>query len=224
MTLGPATPPPVDPGFVALARQWMVNSERQFVRLVWQAYETTHGRPIAAEGRDLERSITQLLEPRIRDVMTGDEPFYVQHSPFEHETMKAPPAQPPAYDLAFVLRADERIMWPLEAKVLETPGQIAAYVQDIQTEFLTCRYAPFSGSGAMLGYLLTGGPDEAFETIAARLSCVLGPVPDSPDKPNRLSRHARTVPAGKLYPAEFSCYHLILEFPGLRRSSSAPQA
>lgn len=221
MALEPEPRLAVDPSFIGLARQWIDNSERQFLGLVWQAYEVMRAKPPVAEGRDLERSITQLLEPRIRDVMTGDEPFYVQHSPFEHETMKSPPAQPPAYDLAFVLRADERIMWPLEAKVLETPGQIAAYVQEVKTQFLTCRYAPFSGSGAMLGYLLTGRPDEVFETIAARLDSVLGPVPSHPDRPNRLSRHARVVPAGKAYPADFSCYHLMLEYPDLRRSASA---
>ena len=90
--------------------------------------------------------------------MSGDEPFYVQHGPFERETMRPPPAQPPEYDLAFVFRADERIMWPIEAKVLETPGGVADYVRDIREEYLKCRYGPFSASGAMLAYLLDRYP------------------------------------------------------------------
>ena len=43
--------------------------------LIWRGYDQMQSdRPIV-DGRDLERSITQLLEPRISRVMTGDEPF-----------------------------------------------------------------------------------------------------------------------------------------------------
>lgn len=208
-----------DPAFIALAHAWASPLERLFIDLVWRAYDVMRATPPLVDGRDLERSVTQLLEPRIRDGMTGYEPFYIQHSPFEHETMKAPPAQPPAYDLAFVLRADERIMWPLEAKVLATPGAVAAYVQDVQTQFLTCRYAPFSASGAMLGYLLTGASHEAFEAIGIKLGCNLGQVADHPGRPLRRSRHHRIVPDGKRYPNRFDCYHLILDYPDLHRST-----
>lgn len=214
-----AIPSQADPEFIALAQAWASPLELLFIDLVWQAYDIMCAAPPLVDGRDLERSITQLLEPRIRDGMTGYEPFYIQHSPFEHETMKAPPAQPPAYDLAFVLRADERIMWPLEAKVLATSGAVAGYVQDVQTQFITCRYAPFSASGAMLGYLLTGTSQGAFEAIAAKLGCSLGPVPEHAARPLRRSRHERTVPAGKSYPDSFECYHLILDYPDLRRSA-----
>ena len=208
----------VDSEFVALARSWMQNPAVQFLSFIWLAYEEMIKSPPPVDKRDLERSITQLLEPRVRDVMTGDEPFYIQHGPFERETMKAPPAQPPEYDLAFVFRADERIMWPAEAKVLETPVSVAAYIRDVENEFLTCRYAPFSTSGAMLGYLLTGKPVNVFTAIAERLGCALEPVPEHPAKPNRRSQHKRTVPAEKLYPVEFDCYHVILEFPALSRA------
>ena len=205
------------PEFLALVRAWMQNPARTLLGFIWLAYdEMRTGRP-DVDTQDLERSITQLLEPRIRDAMTGDEPFYVQHGPFERETMKAAPAQPPEYDLAFVFRADERVMWPVEAKVLETPRKVARYVRDIRAEFLTCRYAPFSKSGAMLGYLLAGAPDSAFTAIAERLGCTLEPVPEQPERPNRVSRHARTVPVGKPYPVEFDCFHLILEYPDLSR-------
>jgi hypothetical protein len=57
------------------------------------------------DTRDLERSITQLPEPRAVS-MRRYEPFYVQHGPFERETM----LQRPECDLALVLRADERII------------------------------------------------------------------------------------------------------------------
>ena len=207
--------------FYKLARSWMQNPGQLFLNFIWSGYEHMKmSRPVV-DGSDLERSITQLLEPRIREAMTGDEPFYIQHGPYERETMKAPPAQPPEYDLAFVFRADGRIMWPIEAKVLETPRRVAAYVRDVKGEFLTCRYAPFSGSGAMLGYLLTGSPKEVFIAIEKGLGCVLQPVTEAQAKPNRLSRHKRSVPTGKPYPVEFACYHLILEYPDLRRSAKS---
>ena len=149
--------------------------------------------------------------------MTGDEPFYVQHTPYERETKKPSPAQPPEYDLAFVFRADERIMWPMEAKVLETPNAVADYVRDVRHEFLTCRYAPFSDSGAMLAYLLTGSPNDVFPTLARKLPCTMNPVIEHPSRPNRVSRHSRTVPPGKPYPKAFDCFHLVLEYPELSR-------
>jgi len=169
------------------------------------------------DGRDLERSISQLLEPRLRDAMSGFEPFYIQHGTFERETMAKPPAQPPEYDLAFVWRADERVIWPLEAKILETPGRLADYDRDLREEFLTCRYAPFTASGAMIGYLLSGHAEDALDQIATRIGVTLDRLSPQDARPQRASRHVRPVPHGKAYPAAFTCFHLILEFPALRR-------
>ena len=208
----------IDPDFIALVCSWMQNPARKFLGYIWLAYENMIATQPHVDTRDLERSITQLLEPRVRDVMTGDEPFYIQHGPYERETMQAPPAQPPEYDLAFVFRADERIMWPLEAKVLENSRRVTNYIRGIQSEFLTCRYAPFSNSGAMLGYLLTGKPEDVFTNIAEKLDCKLQEVSEHLEKHNRLSRHNRNVPNGKPYPASFDCYHLILKYSGLRRT------
>lgn len=218
MTWG-ATPSltPADPAFLALAASWVQEPARQFLPLIWSAYDAMLDAMPHIDGGDLERSITQVLEPRISWAMTGFEPFYVQHGPFERETKRPAPAQPPEYDLAFVLRADERIMWPVEAKVLETPRAVAAYVNDVRNEFLTCRYAPFSGSGAMLAYLISGAAKDALAAIADRLGEELHEVVDLTGRPNRVSRHERNVPAGKAYPSTFDCYHMVLEYPELTR-------
>jgi hypothetical protein len=208
-----------DPAFDALARDWMRDQADLLLGFVWLAYDRMLASMPAVDSRDLERSITQLLEPRIQAAMTGDEPFYVQHGPYERETMAAPPAQPPEYDLAFVVRADERVMWPLEAKVLGTPHTVADYVRDVQDQFLRCRYAPFSGAGAMLGYLLSGSAGIALRQIETVLGTKLDPVPHFHRRPHRVSSHIRAVPVGKSYPADFHCHHLILEYPGLKRSS-----
>lgn len=210
----------ISPDFVRLAVSWVSDPEAQFVRYVWAGYDSFKANPPEVNRRDLERSISQLLEPRIRQAMTGYEPYYIQHGSFERETMLAPPAQPPEYDLAFVLRAEERIMWPLEAKVLETSGQTANYIKDINNEYLTCRYAPFTASGAMLGFLLSGDTNDVFSKLSNKLGCSLNLLNEFPNKANRHSDHVRVVPLGKSYPSSFRCYHLLLDFPELQRDSS----
>lgn len=132
--------------------------------------------------------------------------------------MASPPAQPPQYDLAFVLRADERVMWPLEAKVLETPNQMAAYESDIREQFLTCRYAPFSSLGAVLGFLLSGTTDDTRVAIQKKLGTELFTVADLPSEPAWVSHHSRVVPAGKAYPPSFDCYHVVLIYPDVKRA------
>lgn len=206
-----------DPEFIALACAWMNNPAESLLGFIWEAYDDMRANPPTIDSRDLERNITQKLQPRVERVMTGDEPFYIQHGSFETETMAAPPAQPPAYDLAFVAWADERIMWPLEAKVLETPARLADYERDIRKEYLTCRYAPFSGSGAMLGYLLTGSTLDALLGIEKKLGCALDPVPKFASRPHKSSSHVRSVPKGKQYSINFECHHLILDYSGLSR-------
>lgn len=207
-----------DPAFIALARAWMQAPADTLLALVWTAYDDMQVRPPAIDTRDLERSITQRLEARINDAMSGDEPFRVQHGPYEHETMAPSPAQPPQYDIAFVLRSDESLMWPMEAKVLETAGRLADYLDDVNDQFLTCRYAPFSGSAAMLGYLLSGTTSDALDGIGLKLGSTLYEVKGASSmRPHRMSHHVRAVPAGKPYPKDFTCHHLMLKFSGLKR-------
>ena len=159
---------------------------------------------------DLEREITQLLEPRIRRCMPAETFCYIQHGPGERETRKPSPAQPPEYDLAFVLFSNERVMWPMEAKVMSTDRDTAPYVADVVNEFLTCRYAPFSGEGAMIGYLLSGTPSRAFVKIEAALGVKLTNWVPFSSRDHRISAHSRRVPDGKDYPKRFRCHHLLM--------------
>jgi hypothetical protein len=209
---------PID--FVALAGRWCANYSGRLLNYVWQGYDRLLGElPAGVDEKDLERSITESLERRIQDVMSGYEPYAIQHGPHERETMQSPPAQPPQYDLAFKLRAKEWIMWPLEAKVLETDGGVADYRNDVINQFLRCRYAPFSSEGAMLGYLLAGTTENVFRNLEAKIPCVLAAHPEFPNRPCKISDHPRHVDAGKPYPTRFRCHHLILEFSGLTRRS-----
>jgi len=122
--------------FVLLAEAWCRDQSAILLGFVWQAYDQMRRDIPSIDERDLERSITQRLEPRIRSAMSGDEPFYVQHGSFEREKMKASPAQPPQNDMAFILWTDERIMWPLEAKVLETAVAVSEYARAIRNNYL----------------------------------------------------------------------------------------
>jgi hypothetical protein len=208
--------------FVSLAGRWCANQSALLLAFVWEGYDMLLAElPAGINPTDLERSITQSLELRIRRAMTGDEPFDIQHGPYERETMKARPAQPPQYDLAFVYLAAEQIMWPLEAKVLETDGTVGEYVKDINNEFLTCRYAPFSGEAAMLAYLLSGNPKNVFSNLAAKIPCRLTAHQVFLSRPHRVSEHERKVAADKPYPRDFYCHHLVLEFPGVARGSGS---
>jgi hypothetical protein len=203
--------------FILLAGTWCQDQSARVLDLIWQAYDQMLTDKTSIDERDLERSITQILEPRIHRRMSGNEPFFIQHGPYERETMKSAPAQPPQYDLAFILRADERIMWPIEAKVLRTVRSVSDYARDIQEEYLKCRYAPFSSEGAMVGYLLSGAPIDAFRNIAKKVPCELEDHPGFPSRPQKLSNHVRSVPTGKAYPSTFRCHHLMLEFPSTKR-------
>lgn len=202
--------------FNDLLAKWHKDGSAVLLGYVWKGYDSLCKQmisvdPVTQSDDDIERSITQLLEPEISAVMSGFEPFYIQHNSYEYETRKPSPAQPPEYDLAFVWHALPRIKWPLEAKVLKTDATTAEYISEIKSNFLTCRYAPFSAEAAMLGYLLKGKPGKVFDKIAVGLSCKLKDNPDFLDRDHKTSDHRRVVPKGKDYPYSFRCHHMILK-------------
>jgi hypothetical protein len=100
-------------------------------------------------------------------------------------------------------------MWPLEAKVLRSDRDVGRYVNEITGNFLTCRYAPFSGEGAMLGYLLAGASADVLENIAFKTPCILDDHPELASYNHKTSDHVRLVPADKPYPINFRCHHMI---------------
>lgn len=201
--------------FAALAQEWLLGAVDQMLGFVWRAYDRIVGDILSRislddADKDLERVITMTLVPLIRNEMSGDEAYHVEHEWYEHETMLDPPARPPQYDICFVWRECPRFMWPLEAKLLRTDGSVSKYVKEIRDNFLTCRYAPFTGEGGMLGYLVAGDPERALSNIAAKIPCQLRMHPSFPDRDHRTSEHSRNVPHGKDYPRDFRCHHLIL--------------
>jgi len=212
--LGRATQPP-PPEFMHVSRQVKQNISAQIARCLWEAYDLLKKEMLREPFRNpddylLECSITEELESRVHDTMSGEEPFRVQHECREWESCLPDTTRPPQYDIAFVLRANSRAKWPVEAKVLRTPGQVAAYVADLNEQFLTCRYAPRSSEGAMLGYLLSGTPDAAFAAISAAVSSPLVDYAEATGRSHKTSDHVRTVSTCKNSPAKFRCHHLIM--------------
>jgi hypothetical protein len=200
--------------FNTILRDWKQAGSTILLTIVWKAYDRFFAEVLAhvdcsQDDEDLERDITQLLEPKMDEMLTGYEPFYVQHGSYERESRKAAPAQPPQYDIAFVLYSFPRVMWPLEAKVLRTSNNVTEYVHEIRSNFLTCRYSPFSSEAAMLGYLLDGDSDIAFKNIEDKGSWKLSLHPHFLDREHRTSDHNRKVPEGKSYPTHFRLHHLI---------------
>lgn len=202
---------PVPEDFVNLAKSWRIDAINILLDFIWRGLDRlkAQGLTFDPDQENLEREITQLLEPEIRDVMTGLEPYYIQHGLFESQTRMPAPAQPPQYDLGFVLRANRRAIWPIEAKVLKTDGTVAEYVKDVKESYLNATYAPFSSEAAMLGYLLRGSPTTALARIAEALACTLDPHPGFDERDHKISHHIRTIPLGEKYPIEFTCNHLI---------------
>jgi len=206
---------PVHQEFGQLARKWRADASKLMLGWIWAGYDLLAAEILSSVNwdlaeDDLERELTELLEIRIRRSMPSETFCYIRHEAKERERRKPAPAQPPEYDLAYVLYSNERIMWPMEAKVLKSDQQVIHYANDIRNEFLTCRYAPFSAEGAMLGYMLSGQPGKAFSEIAKKLRVKLKRHPDFPDRDHRVSSHRRKVSGSKVYPSNFLCHHLLM--------------
>ncbi len=207
---------PDTPEFTQAASKFATHAIDHMLEKVWQGYQQFTDDflsyiDISLADEELERTITQTLEPHIRSCLSGDEVYDVQHGTYEPETRAAAPAQPPEYDMAFILKANRRIMWPFEAKIMRSPANVAPYVKDINEEFLTGRYAPFSRSAAMLGYLLSGRASDAPTHIQNRLGTKLDPHPTLyPRYSHHISKHHRILPNKSWASGKSQCHHMIL--------------
>jgi hypothetical protein len=183
---------------------------------IWRAYDallvnTTITSALANAHDDIERGVTRLLYFELDNLLTGDEPFRLLAEASEDESRKRAPARPRAYDIAFAMRVNPRIMWALEAKVLPTPATLADYITTLKKRFLSGDYAPFVSEGVMVGYLLKGSSNDAFVGIAKQLAARLVQPNQWKARAHRVSAHRRSIPRNKPYPKKFHCHHLMLE-------------
>lgn len=210
---------PENQAFLSMAREWSESASSQILGFVWVGWDNLDRETLQRvwrqtnRVRNLEREMTQLLVPHIIKAIPKESPFFLMHECFEFESQSQTfsNAQPPQYDIAFVLYSNQRIIWPVEAKVLKTDKALSEYVDEIKDNFLTCRYAPFVAQSAMLGYLLKGTPLKFFENLSMRLQCSLHQHPDFPGREHKTSDHKRIVPKGQNCPIDFRCHHLVLE-------------
>ena len=216
--------------FVELAVSWKSDATQVLWQYVWQGWDCYSTEILSKinfleADEQIERMITQDLELDIRRVMSGYEPFAIQHERFEGELRTVAPARPKQCDLSFVWLDNRRITYPIEAKVLKSDSNtgVKAYVEEISENFLKFRYAPFSSEGGMLGYLLQGSSKIAFKNIEIAVSCDLSDHPDFVGRDHKISDHQRIVPEDKTYPDKFRCHHLLLQLNKEPNVKQAPR-
>lgn len=206
------------PEFNTIAKSFSQNVVDDISRVIWKAYDQMKQERFIKnldQSKQKERRITRKLEPCIQKNLSGDEPYYAQHESPELETCKSPSAHPPAYDIGFILKTDDEIIWPVECKVLQTSEGFTAYQREIEDNFMTGRYAPFTNSAGMVGYLLKGEPEQALNRIESKLGVPLKPHPqffEEEGRPHKVSSHNRAC--SEAYPkaisGNFECHHLIM--------------
>lgn len=209
---------PDSPPFQQVACRWCQDQSRLLLDLVWRGYDRLLSQDFnevsfSAADEVKEESLNSLLALRIDQCKSGDEPFYVHHQPPEQTKRKRGKGRSPQPDIGFTLYDYPRTVWPLEGKVLAHAENVGPYLDEINDNFLTGRYATFSSEGAMLGYLLRGNPEQTFSLISVRLRQTAMQHPHFLDRPHRVSNHRRDeVPHGNS-PREFTCHHLLLCIP-----------
>lgn len=198
---------------------WNDHLINQLLESLWQAYDALYTNALShvdmsQPSDDLERELTKLICLELQRSFNTDLPVQPMHAYPEHESRAPAPAKPPEYDIAFVLYANPRMCWPVEAKVLDsdrnTTTNLGDYVNTFNDRFMTCYYAPFSPNAAMLGYQRSGNSTAIFGHIAGRLGCSLTPYSPLSNRAHRTSQHQRIPHSGKPYPSDFVCHHLMM--------------
>ena len=94
---------------------WSLKHTKDFLQLVWQGIdlfgEDFSALDLSKANLQIERSFCKNLELCIRRIMSGEEPFDVQHESWEDENANS--QRPVQYDIAFVMRKPSRFSFPV---------------------------------------------------------------------------------------------------------------
>jgi hypothetical protein len=181
------------------AQEWANGITSQVLDWTWRAFDMVRvgalasvdlTQPLEQVERDLARHHFREINILWAQETSGECAFTPHHEYPEMETRSPAPAKPPAYDIAFVWNANPRIAWPIEAKVVPTPGTLADYLDDVK-KFTDGIAAPLSGIGAQIAYLLTGTTDDFFDSLGIRLSLPLQTLAEFSARAHRVSSHTR---------------------------------
>ena len=184
-----------------MAEEWVASMTKQALDFTWRGFdsllkEQLHKIDFAQKIEQLERSLTANHFAEIQKIWAkdtgGHSSFYPHHEDPEMETRSSASAKPPAYDLAFVCESNRRFIWPIEAKVVETPGVLAPYLEDV-AKFESGVAAPLTGVGGLIAYLRSGTALEFFAKLHLALKQDLAVCPLSPLRAHRTSLHSRTT-------------------------------
>ena len=190
---------PLDDESRLQAQEWANGIASQVLDWTWRAFDLVRAgaigglnlaQPLEQLERDLARHHFIEIINLWKQETDGECAFTPHHEYPELETRSPAPAKPPAYDIAFVWNANPRAAWPIEAKVVPTPGTLADYIGDVQ-KFTDGIAAPLSGIGAQIAYLLTGTTDDFFNKLRARLSLPLETSAEFSARAHRVSSHTR---------------------------------
>lgn len=192
---------PVDNESLAQAKHWAEAIAVQVLDWTWRAFDQLRSVHLSRVNRlasleQLERDLTSkhFIEiQRISSEETGGFCSVVPHHEYpEMHTRPNAPGKPPSYDLAFVCYENQRVAWPIEAKVLKTAKTLARYLEDVR-KFTDGTAAPLIGEGGLIAYLLAGTDADFFSTLSTELRQPLQTVASFLERPHRTSHHDRDV-------------------------------
>ena len=210
---------PDNPDDCELATSWAASVSTQVLDWTWRAFDSLHSDFLprvdwTQSMEQVERDIVQNHFGRIQVIFAretdGFASFYPSHEHPEFETRSTAQAKPPAYDLAFVATATPRWIWPLEAKIVPSPRALAEYMKDVNDKFIAGIAAPFTGEGAMIGYLMDADADTALTEISTRLNQPLKLFPEFTERPHRTSSHTR------ISAPDLQLHHMMMKCSGSR--------
>lgn len=154
---------PEEPSQSGMAVQWALGISTQVIDWTWRAFDALYAermssvdlaQPLDQLERDLVRHHFVEIQILFQRETGGYAAFVPVHEWPEMETRSDAPAKPPAYDLAFISTSNQRWAWPVEAKVIVTPGALSEYLKDVNDKFVSGTASPLVSEGGMIGYLL----------------------------------------------------------------------
>jgi hypothetical protein len=190
---------PMDNESLRQAEDWAAGVSIQVLDWTWRAFDVLCANVLSSVDmtqplEQLERDLTSRHFIEIQRIFgTETEGFssIIPHHEYpENESRPGGRGKPPASDISFVWYENPRVSWPIEAKVVPTPGTLAEYLRDTK-KFADGIAAPLVGEGAQVAYLLTGETDDFFHNISPRLTFPLQPLPEFSDRAHRVSSHTR---------------------------------
>jgi len=206
---------PMDDDSCRQAASWAAGVTQQVMDWTWRAFDALYSNVISDVDMtqpldQLERDLTSKHFIEINRLFAAETDGFssiVPHHEFpENESAPGGSGRPPASDISFVWYENQRVSWPIEAKVIRTAGTLADYLNDT-VKFESGIAAPLVGEGAQIAYLLTGTTDGFFDNLSARIPSLLRSLREFPNRAHRVSSHVRiNIPDLKLHHMAMLCY------------------